>query len=298
MTSRTGPYSKSVRAVRTVVLAVVLAALFAACGTGISPYEAISTAAAPAGVSSAIPPEATSSTTPPSTTAPAPETTAAPPSTQPPSGSGGSSGVPVLAPPTTAAGVQRMLAQAGSARQVLVVNAPSSSVSTATLTAFQRSGTGWTTVFGPWPARIGSAGFAPPGEKREGDGRTPSGAYGFDFFFGVDPDPGVKFAYRVVTQSIVWVDDPASPLYNQWVDRSRQTVNAHVEQMYQPQAYRHGAVIAYNAERTPNLGSAIFLHASTGAATAGCVSLPVDQLVQVLKWLDPAESPRIIMGVG
>ena len=33
-------------------------------------------------------------------------------------------------------------------------------------------------------------GMAPPGAKREGDGRTPSGTFGFGFFFGVDPDPG------------------------------------------------------------------------------------------------------------
>ena len=33
-------------------------------------------------------------------------------------------------------------------------------------------------------------GVAPAGQKREGDGRTPSGVYGFDFMFGVNADPG------------------------------------------------------------------------------------------------------------
>ncbi|MGH9224446.1 MAG: L,D-transpeptidase family protein [Acidimicrobiales bacterium] len=191
-----------------------------------------------------------------------------------------------------------MLAQAGAAGQAIVVTAPSLNTSTATLTAYSRTAGTWTAAFGPWPARIGNPGFAPAGEKREGDERTPSGAYGFEFMFGVDADPGVKFPYFQVTPSIVWVDDPTSPLYNQWVDRSQQAVTASVEQMYQPLAYRHGAVIAYNSARTPNLGSAIFLHASTGSATAGCVSLPVDLLIQVLKWLDPAQNPRIVMGVG
>ena len=45
--------------------------------------------------------------------------------------------------------------------------------------------------------------------------------------------------------------------------------------------------------RTPGLGSAIFLHAGTGPATAGCVSLPVSELVRVLRWLNPADTPRI-----
>ena len=63
-------------------------------------------------------------------------------------------------------------------------------------------------------------------------------------------------------------------------------------------AYDHGAVIAYNSARTPGLGSAIFLHVSAGGATAGCVSLPAGQLVEILRWLDPARSPRIAIGVG
>ena len=58
--------------------------------------------------------------------------------------------------------------------------------------------------------------------------------------------------------------------------------------MYQTPVYDYGAVIAYNTARTPGLGSAIFLHVSTGAPTAGCVSLPVERLLEVLRWLDPA----------
>jgi L,D-peptidoglycan transpeptidase YkuD (ErfK/YbiS/YcfS/YnhG family) len=66
--------------------------------------------------------------------------------------------------------------------------------------------------------------------------------------------------------------------------------------MYNQPAYNYGAVIAYNSANTPQLGSAIFLHVFTGGATAGCVSLPSDQLLQILRWLDPSRSPRIIMG--
>jgi L,D-peptidoglycan transpeptidase YkuD (ErfK/YbiS/YcfS/YnhG family) len=46
----------------------------------------------------------------------------------------------------------------------------------------------------------------------------------------------------------------------------------------------------------PGAGSAIFLHVSTGGATAGCVSLPSASLLAVLRWLDPAQQPRIVMG--
>jgi len=154
--------------------------------------------------------------------------------------------------------------------------------------------TGFRAVAGP--GRHGRT--APPGEKREGDGRTPSGVFGFDFLFGVAADPGVQFPYRRVTsRSIVWDDDPSSPLYNTWVDLDRQRAGAAPEPMYVSPAYDHGAVIAYNTARTPGLGSAIFLHVSTGAATAGCVSLPAGRLVEILRWLDPGREPRIVLGV-
>jgi L,D-peptidoglycan transpeptidase YkuD (ErfK/YbiS/YcfS/YnhG family) len=62
--------------------------------------------------------------------------------------------------------------------------------------------------------------------------------------------------------------------------------------------YDYGAVIAYNTARTPGRGSAIFLHVNIGIATAGCVTLPSGELLRVLRWLDPARSPRVRMGVG
>lgn len=199
---------------------------------------------------------------------------------------------------TTTPALDPALARVAGAGQAIVVTAERSGATTATFTAYQRDGDGWRQAFGPWPARIGTRGLAPPGQKREGDGRTPSGVYGFDFFFGVAPDPGVRFPYRRVTPRIVWDDDPASPLYNTWVDLDRQQAGAEPEPMYVSPVYDHGAVIAYNTDRTPGLGSAIFLHVSNGGPTAGCVSLPAGQLVEVLRWLDPARSPRIVLGVA
>ena len=202
-------------------------------------------------------------------------------------------------PPSTtvAPSLADRLVGVGSAEQVLAVLADGYGKTTATFTAYERAGGSWKQVFGPWDARVGVNGFAPLGAKREGDGRTPSGAYGFDFFFGVDPDPGVHFVYRLVrSTTIVWDDDPASPLYNQWVDTTTQNPGVRPEPMYNLPAYTYGAVIAYNAARTPGLGSAIFLHVSTGRPTAGCVALPASELIAVLRWLDPSRAPRIVMG--
>jgi L,D-peptidoglycan transpeptidase YkuD (ErfK/YbiS/YcfS/YnhG family) len=56
-------------------------------------------------------------------------------------------------------------------------------------------------------------------------------------------------------------------------------------------------VIAYNTSPVvPARGSGIFLHASTGRPTLGCVSLPLPQLLRLLRWLRPASSPLIVIG--
>jgi L,D-peptidoglycan transpeptidase YkuD (ErfK/YbiS/YcfS/YnhG family) len=181
---------------------------------------------------------------------------------------------------------------------LITVTAASYSATYAVFTAYAANpGGGWRTVFGPWTARVGSAGLAPPGQKREGDGRTPSGTYGLGFFFGVEPNPGVAFLYRQSRPYDVWDDDPSSPRYNEWVDDRYADPGANPEPMF-VSGYDYGAVIAYNTARTPGLGSAIFLHVNIGRATAGCVTLPTDELLKVLRWLRPSESPRIVLAVS
>jgi L,D-peptidoglycan transpeptidase YkuD (ErfK/YbiS/YcfS/YnhG family) len=184
-------------------------------------------------------------------------------------------------------------AAAPSPTQMIRVTAASYHTSYAKLTAYRRDGSTWVPVFGPWQARLGYNGLAPPGKKREGDGRTPSGDYGFSFYFGVKPNPGVAFKYRHAYTYDVWDDDPSSPRYNEWVDTRRHGAGAGPEPMHQVPAYNYAAVIAYNTGRVPGLGSAIFLHVGTGSATAGCVSLPEDQLLKILRWLRPGDAPQI-----
>jgi L,D-peptidoglycan transpeptidase YkuD (ErfK/YbiS/YcfS/YnhG family) len=260
----------------TLVVGLVLAACGRTAGEGTG-----SRAAAPSTTAGRV--STTVTTSPTTSTAP---TAIAPAATA-------TTDAPAATAPAPAAAVPAGLNRAGDAGQAVVVTADGYGSTTATFTTWQRTGGGWEPVHGPWPAWVGYSGFAPPGEKREGDGRTPSGTFGFEFLFGVEPDPGVAMPYRRVTgPSIVWDDVPSSPSYNQWVDGGTG------EPMYVSPVYDYGAVIAYNTARTPGLGSAIFLHVSKGAPTAGCVSLPVDRLLAVLRWLDPARSPVIVMGVA
>lgn len=178
-------------------------------------------------------------------------------------------------------------------RELIVVRATSPHATTATFTAYRVVGQTRVRVFGPWTAHVGYNGIAPAGQKREGDGRTPSGTFGFSFFFGLKKSPGVHFPYRPIHSYDYWDDDPASPLYNTWVDTRSNDAGQAPEPMETRPQYNYGAVIGYNTARTPGLGSAIFLHVARNGPTTGCVSLPPAQLLQVLRWLDPARSPQI-----
>jgi L,D-peptidoglycan transpeptidase YkuD (ErfK/YbiS/YcfS/YnhG family) len=181
--------------------------------------------------------------------------------------------------------------------QLIVVTAAAYSSTYATLTGYRVSGGRRVRVFGPWTARVGYNGIAPPGRKREGDGRTPSGTYGFSFFFGVQPKLRFSFRFRHAFTYDVWDDDPSSPRYNEWLDERVRNPGANPEPMHQVPAYDYAAVIAYNTARVPGLGSAVFLHVGTGGPTAGCVSLPRAELIRVLRWLRPGDHPRITISV-
>ena len=195
----------------------------------------------------------------------------------------------LAAPPAAAAPATRV----ADVRQLITVEAASGSTTFATFRAYRIRRGRTVRVFGPWTARVGYNGVAPPGKKREGDGRTPSGSYGFSFFFGVRPDHGFLFPFRHAYRYDFWDDDPNSSRYNEWVNARKHNPGLRPEPMHQVPAYDYAAVITYNARRVPGLGSAIFLHVGTGTPTAGCVSLPRSELLRVLRWLRPRDHPRI-----
>jgi L,D-peptidoglycan transpeptidase YkuD (ErfK/YbiS/YcfS/YnhG family) len=182
------------------------------------------------------------------------------------------------------------------AKQVIAVTSSGYGTSYATVRAWRHRSDGWHKVFGPWPARIGYKGFARRGDKREGDGRTPTGSFHFQFMFGVQSDPGVRFHFRRALRSSYWDDDSSSANYNRWVDGRRDATGRDPEPMHVSPTYNYGVVIGYNRSRTPGRGSAIFLHVSHVGATTGCVSIPQSRVVKVLRWLRPGLHPRIIMG--
>jgi len=185
------------------------------------------------------------------------------------------------------------------AQQLLAVIAEGKETSRARLYLLERAGGGWALKGAPLSASVGRHGFAAPGAKREGDGKTPSGIYPLESVFGYAPSADSLMPYRQCTSEDLWVDDPDAPDYNTWVKKG-ETRAASFEQMLLPDSrYRHGIIIGYNRQPVvKGAGSAIFVHAWTreGRSTAGCVSLDEAELVRVIGWLDPARNPMILMG--
>jgi L,D-peptidoglycan transpeptidase YkuD (ErfK/YbiS/YcfS/YnhG family) len=156
-------------------------------------------------------------------------------------------------------------------------------------------------VLGPFEARLGYSGITT--DKHEGDGATPAGIYDFETtMYGNAPNPGVHFGYWQLSCGDWWDEDSASPEYNRFVvvpcsESHPPFDNGASEALWtETTAYPSFAVINYNAGDIPGAGSAIFLHADIGGPTAGCVSLPLGALDEVLDWMLPGDGPSIAIG--
>ena len=201
-------------------------------------------------------------------------------------GSGLPPGVPV--PPT-------------GSNQLLTVLVPSASSTSGVLRGWRReSGGPWTSVLGPVTVRVGTAGV---GAAHEGINRTPRGTFDLPSTFGRQPNPGTRMPYRQVDTNDWWVSDTRSPSYNTYRRCPPGTCNFNEsagENLGRAgPSYDYAVVIGYNTTPVrPGAGSAFFVHVDAGAPSQGCVEVPRASEVGLLRWLDPAQHPRITIGLG
>jgi L,D-peptidoglycan transpeptidase YkuD (ErfK/YbiS/YcfS/YnhG family) len=191
----------------------------------------------------------------------------------------------------------------GDAEQVITVTASSPASTTARVRAWARGPGGWRAVGPVVPAFIGADGI---GRASEQTSRTPSGSYTLTRAFGHDANPGTSLPYVHTTPADWWISEPG-PLYNtrqRCASACPFTTGAPNEPLYATMPfYRYAVVIDYNTRNAPSgvrpgAGSAFFLHVEVGKPTQGCVAIPQDQLVRLLRWLSPERHPRILLGVG
>ena len=177
----------------------------------------------------------------------------------------------------------------GNAQQVILVTADNYDTKSAKIQTFEKVDGKWKQVLTA-NGVLGQKGFAL--SKKEGDMESPTGKYTIGTAFGRYENPGTKLPYRKITANDVWVDDSKSSLYNTWQQKPANGRWTSAENMDIP-AYDYGFVINYNESRTPGNGSAIFFHVGTNY-TAGCTATSKEQVVSILKWLNPEKNPVII----
>jgi L,D-peptidoglycan transpeptidase YkuD (ErfK/YbiS/YcfS/YnhG family) len=192
----------------------------------------------------------------------------------------------------------------GSATQVITVVASSTGSTVAQLQGWQKTSSGWTARTAPMQAWVGSDGLsAHPSESLSA---TPIGSFTITQAFGHNANPGTALPYRQTTPADWWISQ-SGPLYNTLQHCSgscpftQGDPNEHL--YYTVPHYDYALVIDYNTTNSPTgvvqgAGSAFFVHVSVGEPTAGCVSIPEQSLVALMRWLSPAAHPRILIGVG
>lgn len=170
----------------------------------------------------------------------------------------------------------------------------------ARLTAWQKSDGRWVKALGPFEAVVGRSGIAPEGEKREGDGRSPSGVFDLRRAFGYDPAMQTGLVYKQVGAEDKWVDDPQSPEYNTWIQGETQAKSFETLRRADD-LYECAIVVEYNTEPVePGKGSAIFVHIwrSPESPTAGCIALSEGNLRELLAWLKQQDSPVVALSAS
>ncbi len=182
--------------------------------------------------------------------------------------------------------------------QVLVVGEESSGFRAMMYVLEKRNNT-WRNAFPPLPVLIGGKGFAPPGEKKEGDVKTPSGVFALKRAFGYAAKINTRLSYRQAGADDIWVDDITSPDYNRWVRRGETSAASFENMKLKDDRYKYGIVVEYNTDPVvKGAGSAIFIHIWRGEnkPTLGCVALSESDILKVLGWLDPKRKPLAVLG--
>ena len=177
--------------------------------------------------------------------------------------------------------------------QLIVVSAAGMNKSTAKVSMHERDNKGnWIQLFSV-NGYVGKNGLVEDDDRIEGCGKTPIGIYQFNKAFGIASDPGCTIPYTKVTGDMYWSGDDSDDIpynelvsVNEYPDLNLKTSEHLIEQS---KAYQYCLSLSFNEEGTPGRGYAIFLHCySDYKYTEGCIAIPKDNMVKIMKRLDPS----------
>ena len=172
----------------------------------------------------------------------------------------------------------------------------------------------WTRQNASVPVHLGRRGLAwgrglhpaqPGFQKREGDGKSPAGAFLLgNILYGYAERPPIPgWRYRQVTDRDLWIEDPTSSLYNRHLILSAHEpfpADHHYHLMRQADpAHALKLFIRHNAppDAQPGAGSAIFFHLCRGedSVTTGCTSMEEPAFRILLESFHPADEPVYVL---
>ena len=182
--------------------------------------------------------------------------------------------------------------------QLVVAINNNDSSNKATLIALEFVNKKWKIKLKPVQASIGRTGFALPGEKIEGDGKSPTGVFALGQLYTYDATVNTKLSFTQTNSEDKWIDDPNHENYNTYI-RGNTNAKSFEHLKLSSIDYKYCMVIEYNTHPVvKGKGSAIFFHLATPSydPTAGCVAIKESDMDKILLWLDPNKQKVILMG--
>lgn len=185
-----------------------------------------------------------------------------------------------------------------SVQQLVVALNDNNSNNKAVLWGLERVNKRWKIKIRATMASIGKNGFALPGEKIEGVGKSPSGIFDLGQLYTYENIVNTKLSYIQSTEQDKWIDDPNHEDYNKAI-RGNTNAKSYEHLKLSSIDYKYCMVIEYNTHPViKGKGSAIFFHVATPNydPTAGCVAIKESDMNKVLLWLEPNKHKAILMG--
>ena len=140
---------------------------------------------------------------------------------------------------------------------------------------------------------VGKNGLNP--NKKEGDYSTPKGLYILrKLYYRKDRvgSPKCKLEKKIIKKNMAWCDDPTQNKYNEEIKTYSTKLK---ENLYRiDHRYDYIISISYNEQKTPNKGSAIFIHLTNDyKPTAGCIALEKKDFEILLKLINKKAKIKI-----
>ncbi|MES4892130.1 L,D-transpeptidase family protein [Streptomyces sp. NPDC096012] len=172
----------------------------------------------------------------------------------------------------------------GRSRQAVVVTGRGRNSPLCTVVLYERTATGW--QGGPvWPAHNALRGWS--AHHMSGDLRSPLGVYTLSDAGGFLPDPGSRLPYHHGGG----FHSPGTGFQGEPLEGSFDYVIA-IDYNRRPGT----SPLDWTRPLGPSRGGGVWLHVDHGGPTHGCVSIAKAHMKHLLRTLDPARHPVVVMG--